>query len=117
MNSRLFTLDHLVAAFRETGVTEYWHGVRESVRLRTREFHHLCPLLGFVSDELAELGRRSRQRRAAEVSETGLDLRVVESRVDLLIELVDDLSRRGLRYADAEPNTYLVARHELSHGR
>src|SRR6516162_3623126 len=39
---------------RRTGFMEYWHDVRGSVRFRTREFHHLCPLLGFVGDELTE---------------------------------------------------------------
>jgi hypothetical protein len=33
-----------------------------------------APFLGFLGDQVAELGRRSRQRRAAEVSETGLHL-------------------------------------------
>src|SRR6516162_3372361 len=87
-----------------------------SLRLDVGSPDHLAPFLGFFGDQLAELGRRSRQRRAAEVSETGLHLRVVESRVDLLIELVDDLGRRGLRYAEAVPITPLVARQELSHG-
>src|SRR5215475_6529452 len=36
-----------------------------SVRLDAGEPDHLGPLLGFVGDKLAELGRRSRQRRAA----------------------------------------------------
>src|SRR5262249_42377434 len=88
-----------------------------SLRLDVGGPDHLAPFLGFFGDQLAELGRRSRQRRAAEVSETGLHLRVVESRVDLLIELVDDLGRRGLRYAEAVPITPLVARQELTHGR
>src|SRR5262245_14429272 len=79
-----------------------------SLRLDVGGPDHLAPFLGFFGDQLAELGRRSRQRRAAEVSETGLHLRVVESRVDLLIELVDDLGRRGLRYAKAVPITPLV---------
>ena len=70
---------------------------------------HLAPFLGFLGDQVAELDRRSRQRRSAEVSETGLHLGVVESRVDLLVELVDDLGRRGLRCAEAVPNTPLVA--------
>src|SRR5262249_9966450 len=85
-----------------------------SLRLDVGGPDHLAPVLGFFGDQLAELGRRSRQRRAAEVSETGLHLRVVESRVDLLIELVDDLGRRGLRYAEAVPITPLVARQELT---
>src|SRR6516162_10073766 len=81
--------------------------VAVSLRLDVGGADHLAPFLGFFGDQLAELGRRSRQRRAAEVSETGLHLRVVESRVDLLVELVDDLGRRGLRYAEAVPITPL----------
>jgi hypothetical protein len=88
--------------------------VAVSLRLDAGELDHLAPLLGFVDDKLAEVGRRSRQRRAAEVGETGLHLRVVESRVDLLVELVDDLGRRGLRCAEAVPNTRLVAREPTS---
>src|SRR5215831_18808524 len=88
-----------------------------SLRLDVGGPDHLAPFLGFLGDQLSELSRRSRQRRAAEVSETGLHLRVVESRVDLLVELVDDLGRRGLRCAEAVPNTPLVARQELTHGR
>src|SRR5215831_12944177 len=80
-----------------------------SLRLDAGELDHLAPLLGFVCDHLGELSRRSRQRLAAEVSETGLHLGVVESRVDLLVELVDDLGRRGPRCADAEPTARLVA--------
>src|SRR5262249_1825575 len=57
----------------ERNVMEYWHGVRGSVRLRPREFHHLCPLLGFVSDELAEFGRQHRHRLAAQIGEPRLD--------------------------------------------
>src|SRR5215472_11389861 len=76
-----------------------------SLRLDVGGPDHLAPFHGFRGDQLAELSRRSRQRRAAEVSETGLHLRVVESRVDLLVELVDDLGRRGLRYAGAVPIT------------
>src|SRR5262245_34321467 len=88
-----------------------------SLRLDVGGPDHLAPFLGVVGDELAELERRPRQRRAAEVSETDLHLRVVESRVDLLVELVDDLGRRGLRCAEAVPNTPLVAQQELTHGR
>src|SRR5262249_31717549 len=60
-----------------------------SVRLDTGELHHLGPLFGFLCDQLAELRRRSRQRHAAEVGETGLHLGVGESRIDLFVELVD----------------------------
>src|SRR5262249_20686156 len=103
--------------FRGTGVTEYWIETAASVGLDIGRADHLAPSLGFFGDQLAELDRRSRQRRSAEVSETGLHLGVVESRVDLFVELVDDLGRRGLRYAEAVPITPLVARQELTHGR
>src|SRR5262245_39304740 len=88
-----------------------------SVRLDAGEFDHLGPLFGFVGDQLSELSRRSRQRHAAEVSETGLYLRIVESRVDLLVELLDDLGGRVLGRADALPRARLVAWDELTQGR
>src|SRR5262249_34204539 len=86
-----------------------------SVRLDTGELHHLGPLFGFLCDQLAELRRRSRQRHAAEVGETGLHLGVGESRIDLFVELVDDLCGRVLGNAKAVPLTRLVALHEFSH--
>src|SRR5215471_6539659 len=67
-----------------------------SVRLDTGELHHLGPLFGFLCDQPAELRRRSQQRHAAEVGETGLHLGVGESRIDLFVELVDDLCGRVL---------------------
>jgi hypothetical protein len=37
--------------------------------------------------------------------------------VDLVVELVDDLEGRGLRWADAEPDACLVARHKFPDSR
>src|SRR5262249_16837347 len=85
-----------------------------SLRLDARELHHLAPLLGFVSDDLCEVGARARQR-LAEVSQTDLHLGVGEGRVDLLVELLDDLGWRVPGNADAIPRCRLVARHEFSH--
>src|ERR1041384_7470168 len=79
--------------------------------------NHFGPLLSFFGDQLSELGRRSPQRHAAEVGETGLHLRVIESRVDLLVELIDYLGRRFFRYADAPPDVCFVARHKLTDSR
>src|SRR5262249_14397201 len=87
-----------------------------SVHLDVEGAYHLAPFLGFVSDELCEVGGRARQR-LAEVSQTDLHLGVGEGRVDLLVELVDDFGRRGLRCAEAKPEARLIARHELAHGR
>ena len=96
---------------------EYWRRSRGSLRLDVGRPDHLAPLLGFVGDELAEVGGRARKRRAAEVGEPRLDLGIGEAGVDLLVELVDDLGGRVLRRADAEPGARLVARHEFAHGR
>src|SRR5262249_44805440 len=93
-----------------------------------------APLLGSTAAEgLQRIGRTSIATRwrfcglpqSASCSENfvippdvfGQTLRLVESRVDLVVELVDDLGRRGLRCAEAVPNTPLVARQETVHGR
>src|SRR5262249_4873210 len=110
------TWDSDPEGFRGMVIMEYWHGVRGSVRLRTREFHHLCPLLGFVSDELAEFGGRHRHRHAAQIGEPPLDRWIGEARGYCLFELVDDLRRRVLGNAAAIPEARLVARQELPHG-
>ena len=80
-----------------------WAPFPGSVRFDARELHHLPPFLGLFHDELAEVGGRARKRRAAEVSKPRFDFGVCEGRADLLVELVNDLSRRGLRCADAVP--------------
>src|SRR5262245_7259844 len=85
--------------------------------LDAREVHHLAPLLGFVGDEPSKVGGRADKRCASEVSQPRLDFGIGEARVDLLVELLDDLGWRGLRCADAKPETRFVARHKLSQGR
>src|SRR5262249_18938518 len=95
------------------------YGIRpaRSFRLDTRELDHLAPLLGVIGDELAEVGGSAWKCSGTQLGEPRLHLGIGESRVDLLVELVDDLGRRGLRCADAEPETRFVARHELTHSR
>src|SRR5262249_57955085 len=79
------------------------------LRLDARELHHLGPLLGFLGDELAELGRRTRNQRVPEVGKLRLQLGIGESRIDLLVERVDDFGRRPPRRADAIPQACFVA--------
>ena len=74
---------------------------------------HLGPLLGFVGDELAEVGGRAGKHRAAKVGEPRIHLGIGEGRVDFLVELVDDLGGRVPGRADAEPGARFVARHEV----
>jgi hypothetical protein len=87
-----------------------------SVRLGARELDHPGPLLRLVGDEPSEVGGRTRKRCAAQISEPRLDLGIGEPRIDLFVELVDDVGGRVLGNADAIPLAGLVARHELAHG-
>src|SRR5215510_1291304 len=84
--------------------------VASSIRLNVGSTNHLAPLLGFVGDELSKLGGGAGKNRAAQFGEPRLDRRIGESRVDLLIEHIDDLDARSPGRSDSEPVTRLVAR-------
>src|SRR5262249_59612161 len=86
------------AGFREGG-TE----TAGSICLYACELHHLGPLLGFVGDEPAEVGGRARNHDCTEVGEPCLYFGIRESRIDLLVELVDDLGGCVFWEADALP--------------
>ena len=58
-----------------------------SFRLDVRDPDHLAPLLGFVGDELSEVGGRARKHRATEVGKPRLHLGIGKGCVDLLVEL------------------------------
>src|SRR5215468_11393908 len=88
-----------------------------SVRLGARKFDYRSPLLGFLGDEFAEIGRREGKLSATFVRKPRLYFGIGESGVDFPIKRIDDLGRRILGRANAEPGTCLVARHELAHGR
>src|SRR6516165_6565659 len=81
-----------------------------SLRLDVGRPDHLGPLVGLLGDEPAEVGGRTRKHSATKVGKARLHLGIVERRVDLLVELVDDLGGRVLGRANAEPCTCLVAR-------
>src|SRR5262249_47594089 len=88
-----------------------------SIRLSPPELDHFAPLLGFLSDQLAEVSGRTRKHRATEVSEPRFHVGIGEAGIDLLVELVDDFDGRVFWRADPYPAGRLIARHELSHGR
>src|SRR5262245_23546688 len=73
------------------------------------ELDHLGPFFGFVGDELSKVGGRADKWCFSEVSQPRLHLGIGEGRVDLLVELVNNLGRRVL--------ARLIASHELTHGR
>src|SRR5262245_14079938 len=74
-----------------------------SVRLGARELDHPGPLLRLVGDEPSEVGGRTRKRCATQISEPRLDVGIGEARIDLFVELVDDVGGRILGNADAIP--------------
>ena len=81
-----------------------------SLRLDVECPDDVAPFLRFVGDELAKVGGRQRECVAAQVGKPRLELGIGKASVDLLVELLDDLGRRGLRCADAVPGARLVAR-------
>src|SRR5215470_4319715 len=72
-----------------------------SLQFDAGELYHLAPLLGFLGDQRAELGRRHRHGNAAQVVEPRFHLGVGKAGVDLFVELVDDVGGRALGRADA----------------
>src|SRR5262245_28797857 len=84
-----------------------------SLRLDAGRLDHFGPFLGFVGDELAEIGRRADKRRASKVGKPRLHLGIGEAGVDLLVELVEGFDRRAIGRADAVPGARLVTRQEL----
>src|SRR2546421_12495559 len=86
-------------------------GMAASLRLDARKLHHLGPLLCLFGDEFCELAGRTDERDGAEVGKPPSNPRISETRVDLLVECVDDLDGRRLGGADAAPTARLEARH------
>src|SRR5215831_9006243 len=73
-----------------------------SLRLDVGRPDHLSPLLDFFGNERLEIARRATEDNAAQVGELSLQLGIGEARIDLLVELVDDLGRRLCWCAEAE---------------
>src|SRR5262249_29587584 len=88
-----------------------------SVDFGAGEFDHLRPLLCICGDERAEVGRRTCKHGVTKVGDPRLHPRVGKARIDLLIELVDDLGGCIPGRADPLPTHRLVAWHEFAHGR
>src|SRR5215471_2027487 len=85
----------------------------ESLRLDVGRPDHLAPFFCLLDDNLVEFSRRARKRRCAQVSEPRRDLGVGEPRIDLFVELVDDLDGRVPRSSDPNPRAGLEAWLEL----
>src|SRR5215471_11847681 len=83
------------------------------LRLDVGRPDHLAPLFCLLDDNLVEFSRRARKRRCAQVSEPRRDLGIGEPRIDLFVELVDDLDGRVPRSSDPNPRAGLEAWLEL----
>src|SRR5262245_8623285 len=105
----LYSITLSAAAIRRTGITEYWIGTAASVRLDVGRPDYLRPLFLIIYDESPEVGRRAWKHRAAKIGEARLHLRIGKRRVDLVVELVDDLRRRVLGRDKTKPPACLLA--------
>src|SRR5258707_13926443 len=88
-----------------------------SCRLEVGHANHLGPLVSFVGNEFAELGRRHRHWHAAQIGEPRLHPGIGKAGIYLLVDLADDLGRRAFWRADSVPRAGLVARDKLAYGR
>src|SRR5205823_13690966 len=70
---------------------------------------HLAPLLGLFDDQLPEIGWRTREQRAAQVSKPRRQFGIGKTRIDRLAESVNDFSGRVFRSTDAIPLARLIA--------
>src|SRR5262249_21701604 len=80
-------------------------GTAASVRLDVGGSDHLGPLFGFLSDELAEVGGRARDDRAAQIGKPRFEFGIGKARIDLFVEPIDDLEWRILGSPNAIQNT------------
>src|SRR5262249_8172132 len=87
------------------------------LRLDVCRADHLAPLLSFVGNELAEVGRRPWKHCAANVSNPRFHTRVGVDRFYLLVELLDDFYGSVLGRAETIHKKCLVAGYEFSHRR
>ena len=85
------------------------------VRLDVGPPDHLAPLLGFLGDQLAEVGGRARKRPASQVGKPSLHLGIGERGVGFLVELIDDVGRCVPGRTETLPRARLVTGHKLAH--
>src|SRR5215472_7630383 len=101
-------------AVRKTEFMEYFSWQPRSVDFGAGVLDHLGPLL-ICGDESAQVDRRACKHRVTEVGDSRLDAGISETRIDLLVERVDDLDGRVPGSTDPCPTDRLVARYEFAH--
>jgi hypothetical protein len=91
-----------------------WIALRGLLWLDVCRPDHLTPLLSSFGDELGIVAGRACKDCSAHVNEPGPQLRIRQSRINLLIESVNDESRRARRRSNAVNLARLVAWHEIA---
>ena len=86
----------------------------ESARLCARELDHLGPLLSFLGNELAEVGRRA-GKEFAQLGKLRFHFGIRKSRIDLGIEPIDDFGRRAPGRANPEKCAGFEASQKIAH--
>src|SRR4029450_6689557 len=81
----------VIAAIRRTAGYGISVRIAGSFRLNAGGLDHFGPPLGIVGDELAEVGGRAGQHGTAQISEPGLDFGISQARIDLFVEIVNNL--------------------------
>src|ERR1039458_1537931 len=82
-----------------------------SFRLNACELDYLGPLRSFMGGQFAVVRGRPWQRRASQLGNPQLHFGIGKGRIDLHVELVDDLDGRALGHAHATHCARLVARY------
>src|SRR5262245_46160172 len=78
---------------------------------------HPGPFFSFLGNQLAKLSWRARKHRTAQAREPRSQIGIIESRINLPIDLVDNRSRRLLRCRDAVPNACFIGPNKLTYCR
>src|SRR6516162_1960338 len=104
---------------RQSRVTGSWEidGGLASLRLDVEGPDEFAPLLRFVGDELAKVSGRAWKHAASQIGKPRFELGIGEGRVDLFVELFDDVGGRVPGSTDAEPRADFIARQVFGYGR
>src|SRR6516162_5356198 len=103
MNSRLFRLDHLVAAIRGTKDYGMSAGWPFSLRLDAYRFHDRSPLLGFGGDKFSKFGGCHRYWHVAQLRKLCLQAGIGKTGIDLLVQPLNDFDGDALGRANPQP--------------
>src|SRR5215475_3955534 len=95
---------------------DLWNILGGLLRFDVGGTYHLAPLLGFICDELAEVGRRAGKCAGSEFGNSRLDLKIGKSSVNFLVELEHDFGGYIFRRGDTEPRIGLITRQEFGYG-